>query len=328
MSKPNRWYDSTKSHHTPTGFTNPDISQRDPGALKRWREERKAQGLPRPPGEGYEAFVRQWWQKADFSGDEDAVWWLGHACLLLRVGGQHILCDPALGKRASPLPFAGPLRKTPLAATIAELPNIDWVLYSHNHYDHLDRGTLRRLLKRFPALRVAAPLGMGAWLRRHGVKHVAECDWWDALTAPAFALHCTPARHWSMRSLWDRNRSLWCGWVVSTSRWRFFFSGDSGYTPRLAEIGQRLGPFDAAALPIGAYAPEWFMAGSHMSPTEAVRFYQELHQPRVIPIHWGVFELADESLDEPPRELLRAQREAGVNNADFAALKIGGKITL
>lgn len=87
MSKPNRWFDSTKSHHTFTGFTNPDISQRDPGALKRWREERKAQGLPRPPGEGYEAFVRQWWQKADFSGDEDAVWWLGHACLLLRVGG-------------------------------------------------------------------------------------------------------------------------------------------------------------------------------------------------------------------------------------------------
>lgn len=108
---------------------------------------------------------------------------------------------------------------------------------------------------------------------------MAECDWWDAVTAPEFALHCTPARHWSMRSLWDRNRSLWCGWVVSMSRWRFFFSGDSGYTPRLAEIGQRLGPFDAAALPIGAYAPEWFMAESHMSPTEAVRFYQELQQP-------------------------------------------------
>ncbi len=328
MAKNNPWYDASKPHHTPLGFRNPEPGTRTPDAFKKWRQERKKQGFPRPPQGGYSEFIQRWWQPADFGGAEDAIWWLGHACLVLRVSGRYLLIDPALGRRASPLPFIGPKRKTPLAVSINDLPPIDAVIYSHNHYDHLDRGTLRRLLKRFPDLRVMAPLGMGEWLENRGVRVVSQCDWWESIDFHDIRLHCVPARHWSMRNFKDRNRSLWCGWVVTNKSWRFYFSGDSGYTPRLAEIGQRLGPIDVAALPIGAYAPEWFMGESHMSPASAVKVYQELHCPRVIPIHWGVFELADESLDEPPLELAQALLTAGIAEHRFVPLKIGAKLAV
>ncbi len=328
MAKNNPWYDASKPHHTPLGFRNLEPGIRTPDAFKKWRRERKEQGFPRPPQGGYAQFIQDWWQPADFSGSEDAIWWLGHACLLIRVSGRYLLLDPALGERASPIPFIGPKRKTPLPVGIDELPPIDAVIYSHNHYDHLDRSTLRRILKRFPDLQVMAPLGMGEWLEKRGVKTVSQCDWWESITFHDLRLHCVPARHWSMRTFKDRNRSLWCGWVVESQRWRFYFSGDSGYTSGLAEIGQRLGPFDLAALPIGAYAPEWFMGESHMSPASAVKFYQELNCPRVIPIHWGVYELADESLDEPPRELAQALLNAGIADHRFIPLKIGAKIDI
>ena len=326
--KNNPWYDSSKSHHTPLGFRNLEPSVRDPAAYKRWQQERKQQGLPKPPQGGYPRFIQQWWQPADFSGSGDAIWWLVHACMMVRASGRYLLIDPALGTRASPLPFIGPKRKTPVAVNVADMPSIDAVLYSHNHYDHLDKGTLRQLLKRFPGLRAMAPLGMGDWLKKQGVRQVLQCDWWDNVEFEGIRLHCVPARHWSMRTFKDRNRSLWCGWVIETKNWRFYFSGDSGYSPSLAEIGRRLGPFDVAALPIGAYAPEWFMGESHMSPASAVKFYQQLLCPRVIPIHWGVFELADESLDEPPQELQAALATAGLFDHRFVPLKIGAKIDL
>ena len=328
MPKHNPWYDAAKPHHTPFGFRNLEPSERQADSYKRWQRERKENGFPKPPQGGYPAFIQNWWQPADFSGTGDAVWWLGHACLVIRVAGKYLLIDPALGQRASPLPFIGPKRKTPLPVSIADLPAIDAILYSHNHYDHLDKGTLRQLLKRSPDVQVMAPLGMGEWLKKRGVRSVSQCDWWDSLEFEGIRLHCVPARHWSMRTLKDRNRSLWCGWVVETNNWRFYFSGDSGYTPALAEIGRRLGPFDIAALPIGAYAPEWFMGESHMSPAGAVKVYQQLNCPRVIPIHWGVFELADESLDEPPLELQQALLNAGILDHHFSPLKIGGKMEI
>ncbi|WP_413732856.1 MBL fold metallo-hydrolase [Sodalis sp. RH20] len=328
MTKKNPWYDAAKPHHTPEGFRNIEPGTRTPGAYRKWQDERKKQGLPKPPRDGYPGFIARWWQPADFSGKEDAVWWLGHACLMVRAAGRYLLIDPALGNRASPLPFIGPRRRTPAPVDIAGLPPIEMILYSHNHYDHLDKGTLKKLLKRFPAIQVMAPLGMGDWLRKRGVRTVKQCDWWDSVDSHGIRLHSVPARHWSQRTLKDHNRSLWCGWVVETKDWRFYFSGDSGYSPGLAEIGARLGPFSVAALPIGAYAPEWFMGESHMSPAGAVDVYQQLHCPRVIPIHWGVFELADEALDEPPLELEQALLNAGIKDPHFRALKIGGKIAL
>lgn len=328
MTKKNPWYDAAKPHHTPLGFRNIEPGIRTPGAFKKWQDDRKRQGLPKPPRDGYQAFIKRWWQPADFGGAEDAIWWLGHACLIVRASGRYILIDPALGNRASPLFFIGPKRKTPLTVDIGGLPPIDIIVYSHNHYDHLDRSTLKKLLKRFPDVKVMAPLGMGDWLRARGVKHISQCDWWDCVDVDGLRLHSVPARHWSQRTLRDRNRSLWCGWVFETRDWRFYFSGDSGYSKSLADIGKRLGPFDIAALPIGAYAPEWFMGESHMSPAGAVKVYQQLRCPTVIPIHWGVFELADEALDEPPVELAQALLNAGINDHQFHPLKIGGKIAL
>ncbi len=146
----NPWFNPLQPHHLPDGFRNLHALQRQPGDVKRWREERKAQRLPHPPVGGYPAFVERWWQKAQVSGDDDRVWWLGHASLLLRLQGQYLLTDPVFSRRASPLSFAGPLRKTPVSLGINELPQLDAVLISHNHYDHLDSATVRQIARRFP----------------------------------------------------------------------------------------------------------------------------------------------------------------------------------
>lgn len=329
MAHKNRYYDASKAHHTPEGFRNPQQTQtRGKGDFRRWQEERKQQGLPKPPEQGYARFIADWWQQPDFSGSEDAAWWLGHACILFRVQGRYILTDPALSKRASPLAFYGPRRKTPVAADVDQLPPVDVVLLSHNHYDHLDKQTVKKLLKRFPGVTFLVPLGMKTWLTRRGARQVEELDWWDVQHHAGLAFHCVPAQHWSMRTLWDRNRSLWCGWVVTHPSLRLYFSGDSGYTPLLHQIGERLGPFDLAALPIGAYAPRWFMGPQHMGPQQSAQLFKQLNCRRAIPIHWGVFELADESLDEPPRILQQAISAENISDQAFCALKIGGRINL
>ncbi|WP_313678657.1 MBL fold metallo-hydrolase [Pantoea vagans] len=296
MAGKNPWYDSSKAHHTPEGFRNPEPEQRKPGDLKRWRRERKAQALPAPPQQGYAAFTRQWWQPADISGSDDRIWWLGHAAVLLRLNGHYILIDPALSPRASPLAFAGPQRKTPAPISIADLPQQATFI---------------------------VPLGLAKWCRAQGVKQVHQIDWWQQVTLGDLCFDAVPARHWSMRTPCDRNRSLWCGWVVRSASLRFWFSGDSGYSDILLEIPVRLGPFSVAALPIGAYAPKWFMASQHMDPDQAVALWQAAGRPLTLPIHWGVFELADESLDAPPQELANALQRADEHNDRFAPWRIG-----
>jgi len=326
MAVKNPYYDASKPHHTPEGFTNPEPATRGEGDFKRWQRERKAQQLPKPPQKGYEHFIATWWQKADFSGTDDRLWFLGHACLLLRIAGKTVLMDPALSDRASPLKFYGPKRKTPVSADVADLPPIDYVLLSHNHYDHLDKPTVKRLLKRFPSLTFIVPLGVKRWLERQGARRVEELDWWQAQQIGPLTFHAVPARHWSMRTLWDRNRSLWCGWVVHSDVLRFYFSGDSGYSNQFKQIGDRLGPFDLAAIPIGAYAPRWFMNEQHMDPQQAVDVFSEVKCRKAVPIHWGVFELADESLDEPLFELEQAKAEKEGVATHFIPLRIGQSI--
>lgn len=328
MAWKNPWYDPALSHHTPDGFCNPEPELRQQGDLQRWRRERREQGLPKPPAQGYEQFVEQWWQPADLSGLDDAVWWLGHACLLLRLDGRYTLIDPALSSRASPLPFAGPQRKTPPALAIDDLPSLDCVLISHNHYDHLDRPTIKKIIRRFPQARFVVPLGLAKWFYRLGATHVQALDWWQNARVGGLTVHAVPARHWSMRTLRDRNRSLWCGWVVNHARLNFWFSGDSGHSDNLLEIPRRLGPFNLAALPIGAYAPKWFMRGQHMDPDQAVSLHQAMGQPHTVAIHWGVFELADESLDEPPQVLQQAIARAGLTAERFQAWRIGARVSL
>ena len=324
----NPWFDPNQPHHLPDGFRNLHASKRQQGDVKRWREERKAQGLPHPPSAGYPAFTERWWQKASVTGEDDRIWWLGHASILLRLQGQYLLTDPVFSQRASPLPFAGPQRKTPVSLSIDELPQLDAVLISHNHYDHLDSATVRRIGRRFPDAHFFVPLGLKKWFARRGIRHITELDWWQAANWKGMVMTAVPAQHWSMRSFWDRNRSLWCGWIVESQQLRFWFSGDTGYTPDLADIALRLGPLDAAAIPIGAYSPRWFMGSHHMDPQQAVTLWQDIGRPKTVPIHWGVFELADELLDMPPAELNAALRDAGVEEDGFTPFRIGESVAL
>lgn len=324
----NPFYDAALAHHTPEGFRNLEPETREPGGLKRWRRERKEQGVPKPPAEGYDAFTRRWFQPAEFSGVDDAAWWLGHATVLVRRGGLNVLTDPVLGQRASPLSFAGPARRTPTPVGIAGLPRIDVVVISHNHYDHLDRASVHALARRFPEAVFLVPLGLKRWFDKERIGNVRELDWWASTEVRGSTFTFVPARHWSARTLWDRNRSLWGGWVMTQGDFRFWFAGDTGYSDKLAEIGRRLGAIDLAAIPIGAYAPRWFMQGQHVDPAQAVQLHREVGCGRSIAIHWGVFELADDQLDEPPRLLGDALADAGMTAEDFLLLKIGGRIAV
>ncbi|MDI3362167.1 MBL fold metallo-hydrolase [Lelliottia sp. V89_10] len=325
----NPWYNPSLKHHTPDGFRNIDFTGHQPGDVERWRKERKAAGLPKPPSLGYHDFVHQWWQPAELNDlSEDGVWWLGHASVLLRLDGQYLLTDPVFSRRASPLPFVGPERKTPPVISVETLPRLDALVISHNHYDHLDSATVRRLLRRFPDLRVFVPLGLGDWFRRRGAKSIIELDWWQSAIFQGLAITAVPAQHWSMRTFWNRNRSLWCGWVFEGTTQRFWFSGDTGYSPQLLAIPERLGEITAAALPAGAYAPRWFMSAHHMDPQSAIALWQQMGMPRAFPIHWGVFELADESLDEPVLELTQALSNVAPINDNFRILKIGQYLSL
>ena len=296
----------------------------------RWQRERHRLSLPRPPLEGYAAFAERWSMKPDFSPSQaaNAVWWLGHATVLLRLGGLHLITDPHLTHRASPLSFLGPRRHVPAPAQAHDLPKIDLAVISHNHYDHLDAGSIRALLRCNPGTVFLAPLGLGAWLRRRGATHVHELDWWQKHEHAGLDIHCVPAQHWSARGLFDRYQTLWCGWVVRTRSFNFYFSGDTGYTPRLADISMRLGSPDLAALPIGAYAPRWFMGPQHIDPPEALRLHRELGVQRSLAIHWGTFELADDRLDEPVESLQQAMEAQDLSPDDIWIIRQGERRSL
>ena len=263
--------------------------------------------------------------------DDLVLTWIGHSTVLVQIGGLNVLTDPVWADRASPLPFAGPRRRLAPAVRLADLPPIDVVLISHNHYDHLDLATVRRLVDRFPDADWATPLGVGAYVRREGARQVQELEWWSRVDVAALAITCTPAQHSSGRGVTDRNRSLWCGWSIEASkgeRRAVYFAGDTAYCPAFTEIAARLGPFDACLLPIGAYEPRSYMRYVHMTPEEAVRVYLDLCQgdPSVssmVPIHWGTFRIADDALDEPPRRLRAEWSSVGLPADKLAMLAHG-----
>jgi len=245
--------------------------------------------------------------------------WVGHATALIQLGGLNVLTDPMWSRRASPLSFIGPQRVIPPAVPFDALPPIDLVLISHDHYDHLDRTTVKRLARRNPDARWAAPAGVGRWLRRLGITAVSEHVWWEQEKAEDLSVACEPARHFSGRTPWRRNRTLWCGWIVRANGRAVHFAGDTAWHPDFSDVARRLGPFDLTLLPVGAYEPRWFMKAVHMDPDEAVRAYQAIADshgnaagPAMLPIHWGTFRLTDEPMDEPPRRLEAAWAQAGL----------------
>jgi N-acyl-phosphatidylethanolamine-hydrolysing phospholipase D len=301
----------------------------------KWRWERWTQSLPKPPANGYHfpmAHPDIAWLKANRS--VNTLTWIGHASALIQIDGVNILADPMLSERASPLSFAGPKRKTPPGLTLDELPHIDVVLISHNHYDHLDKPTVEALnLQAGGPPRFLVPLGIKAWMNEQGITNVEELDWSDETHASGLDIWFVPAQHWSARTPFDRAETLWGGWVVKTPAgaahpYSLYFAGDTGYSPDFRDIGARFGGFDLALIPIGAYAPRWFMRAQHVDPEEAVKIYKDVHAKKAIGIHWGTFELADDPLDESPRLLAEAVRRAGLPADSFTVLEHGQMIHL
>ncbi len=229
------------------------------------------------------------------------VTWIGHSTFLLQVDGLNFLTDPIFSERASPVSFAGPRRSTPPAMTVQQLPAIDVVLISHNHYDHLDKASIKALQKKQPdnPPTYYVPLGQKAWFDKRGISKVIELDWWDNASVGDTTVHAVPVQHWSSRSPFDRNKALWAGFLIDSPSQRTLFVGDSGYSDDFKTIAQRLGTVDLALVPIGAYDPRWFMKSAHMNPEEALQVVKDVGASRAIGMHWGTFALTDEPMAEP-----------------------------
>lgn len=243
--------------------------------------------------------------------------WIGHTTALLQLGGLNILTDPIWSDRASPLSFAGPKRISQPGVAFDDLPVIDAVVISHNHYDHLDTDTVRRLVARFPAAAWRVPLGVADFVSEKGATDVVECGWHEVTAIGETRLVCVPAQHFSGRGLFDRNKTLWCGWVLSSGPDSIYFAGDTALNPSFADIGKRYGPFRLALMPIGAYDPRWFMRTVHMDPEECVAALKQIapavsETPVLLATHWGTFRLTDEPLAEPPQRMREAWTAASL----------------
>jgi N-acyl-phosphatidylethanolamine-hydrolysing phospholipase D len=339
----NPYYDPAKPHHRPDGFEN-NYSPFQPKSLAevlRWRWQARRDRLPPPP----QAPIPQLAPELDFlhanaragAAMQPSVTWIGHATVLVQMSGLNVLTDPIFSERASPLSFLGPKRHQPPGLALQELPHIDVVLASHNHYDHLDDASLKALHAQpgGPPLFVT-PLGLKPWLAERGIEHALELDWWEShrLTAPAgeVELMVVPSQHWSARGLGDRMATLWGGFAVFGPDCHLFYAGDTAYSRDFSDMRERFaqrqsetagGGFDIALLPIGAYAPRWFMSAQHVNVEEAVKIHRDLGAKRSLGVHWGTFELSDEALDEPPRVLIKERAAQGVADEAFFVSAIG-----
>jgi L-ascorbate metabolism protein UlaG (beta-lactamase superfamily) len=302
-------------HHGPDGFRNPPGSPERGGSFADWagffwrRLGRREAPPPLPPGH-----VRpQREALAALGGPErgDRLVWLGHAGFLLRLAGRTILIDPFLSDYASPIPPLGPRRFAPPALPVARLPTVDLVLVTHNHYDHLDRPTLEALaLRDRPAL--VTTLGVSAYLEGLPFRSIDELDWHARVERLGLEITALPAIHFSKRTLFDRNRSLWCGFRVSDGRRTVQTLGDTAFGPVFAELARRYPPPDLLLVPIGAYEPRELMKGSHCTPEEAVALGTTLGAERLVAMHWGTILLTDEPPFEPPERFRSAARTAGL----------------
>lgn len=249
--------------------------------------------------------------------------WIGHSTFLVQFGGLNVLTDPHFTRRASPLGWAGPERLAEPGLALKDLPPIDVVLISHNHYDHLDEGSVKALAHAHPKAVFVVPLGLRRWLQRHHIRNAIELDWWQVHEGHGFRVTAVPAQHFSGRTASDRNATLWCGLVFEAAGRKVYFAGDTGYSKDFAEIGKRLAPIDLALLPIGAYDPRWFMRAMHVNPEEAVKIHRDVGAVQSVAMHWGTFRLTEEPLDEPPVQLRTALEASGIAAEKFWVMQHG-----
>jgi N-acyl-phosphatidylethanolamine-hydrolysing phospholipase D len=321
---------TSPSHHRPGGGYRNPWPQTQPHRFSdflRWRlVERRARPLDLEPPRDSLPRREPSIVTPRAEGGYRSVTWVGHATVLLQLGGLNALTDPIWSERASPFGWIGPRRLMTPAVDFDALPTIDVVLLSHNHYDHLDALTVRRIASRFPDAAWLCPLGLGHLLRMLGVRHAVERDWWQSVDTTAFSATCAPAQHFSSRGFGDRDDTLWCGWAIAADGVRVYFGGDTGLHPEFATIGARLGPFDLVMLPIGAYEPRWFMRNVHLDPEDAIAAYRALaagSAPPCLPVHWGTFRLTDEPVEEPPARFAQHWRAAGFPESDNWTLAHG-----
>jgi L-ascorbate metabolism protein UlaG (beta-lactamase superfamily) len=261
---------------------------------------------------------------ASVERDELRVTLVNHSTLLIQQSDWHILTDPVWSERVSPFRLIGPRRRRAPGVQWEDLPRIDLVLVSHNHYDHLDLASLRRLADRGQS-QFVVPTGVGGLLRSRSIGPIHELDWGDSLPFAGTTIHSVPALHFSARGPFDRNRTLWCGYVIEAAGRIIYFAADTGFGNHFACIRKRFGAPYLALLPVGAYAPRWFMAPVHMAPDEAIRAHEILAARTSIAIHHGTFQLGDESIDAPKRWLLaHAPRDSFLvlDNGQFVTLAI------
>lgn len=344
----NPFYDPAKPHHRPDGFRNPggDEVSKSLAQVLRWRLDARRDGLPRPPSDpiptarpdlprlhGYGARHAH-----DPAGHGPSITWAGHATVLAQLGGLSLLTDPIFSERASPLPGVGPKRHQAPGLAPHELPHVDVVLISHNHYDHLDDASVRALAAQAggPPLFVV-PLGLKRWLAARGITRVAELDWWQSVSVDdgvgsAAEVVLLPAQHWSARGINDRQLTLWGGYAVLARDCHLFYPGDTGYSRDFVRVREHFAPrqheaagggFDIALMPIGAYAPRWFMSAQHVDVDEALKICADVGAKRMLGVHWGTFALSDEALDEPPRVLKALREERGLSEDQCWLMAIG-----
>ncbi|HQQ75823.1 MAG TPA: MBL fold metallo-hydrolase, partial [Thermoanaerobaculia bacterium] len=258
----------------------------------------------------------------------ESLTWLGHACFLVRTGGFSILTDPFLSDYASPVSGLGPKRYVPPGLATEDLPDIDVVLLSHNHYDHLDGTSVEKISLKVRGERVAVvPTGLGPFFASRRYSDVRELGWGEGTllrkSSSSVSLSCLPSIHFSGRTPFDRNETLWCSWKIVSPTLSLYFAGDTGYGPVFADLGRQHGPFDVALLPIGAYEPASIMRPVHLNPEEAVAAGRDLGASKLVAMHWGTIVLTDEPPFEPPARFRSAARAAGYPDERAWVMRIG-----
>jgi len=315
-----------KKHHTKAGFKNlhtPAISKGPFTYLKMKYfgdepfadHEQEAHLMPHVPPEYAPAH--------EPNSDDVLITWIGHSTFLIQYQGINLLTDPILSQRASPISFAGPKRLVPLPLKFKDLPPIDFILISHNHYDHLDLETVQLFGN---STRYLVPLKLKHWFIEQDIDadKVIEFDWWDSVHFGHVEITATPSQHWSARSLFDRNKTLWAAWHIQIADFSLWFAGDTGYNDiQFKEIGEYFEQIDLGLIPIGAYAPRWFMKAQHVNPEEAVKIHQDINARQSIGMHWGTFQLSAEKMHAPKIELEAALKKHRIPETDFLTLAIG-----
>lgn len=260
--------------------------------------------------------------------DSLAITYVNHATFLIQTAGLNILLDPVWSERVSPLSFAGPKRMRPPGIRFEDLPKIDLVILSHNHYDHLDIETLTKLNNQYSP-EFIVPLGVDLYLNQEGITNITALDWWeDKLVSKSINVTSVPAQHFSARGLFDRNKTLWAGYVLETNFGNVYFAGDTGYGDLFTDIGEKFGSIKIGLIPIGAYKPEWFMGPIHVNPEEAIQIHKDVNAEISFGMHFGTFPLADDGMKDPENDFSAAMQKTENAGVNFKLLTEGDTFVL